>query len=63
MTLTEQQHEEVKYGLRMGDAHELSNRPFYWNSYHREGSAPSGWYQLTPSGIVYLGESILERAS
>jgi hypothetical protein len=23
--------------------------------------APSGWYQHTPEGLKYLGESILER--
>jgi hypothetical protein len=35
--------------------------PFYWTKADDDPkvSAPSGWYQWTESGLVYLGESIL----
>lgn len=38
-------------------------RPFYWTRVHDDPavSAPSGWYQWTERGLIYLGESILER--
>jgi hypothetical protein len=36
-------------------------KPFYWVKVHDDPkvSAPSGWYQWTERGLVYLGESIL----
>ena len=36
------------------------DRPFYWTRVNDPRSAPSGWYQWTPTGLKYLGESILE---
>lgn len=38
-------------------------RPFYWTApLDLCGTcAPSGWYQWTPGGLIFLGESILER--
>lgn len=38
------------------------SRPFYWTavSPNRSDSAPSGWYQWTERGLIYLGETILE---
>jgi hypothetical protein len=37
------------------------DRPFYWRRVE-DGptSAPSGWYQWKPEGLVYLGESVLD---
>jgi hypothetical protein len=54
---------------------EMETKPFYYTSgaplvddtavlVEHKGStffAPSGWYQHTPEGLKYLGESILER--
>ena len=37
------------------------SRPFYWTKPYDEGCAPSGWYQWTERGLVYLGESLLEK--
>lgn len=38
-------------------------RPFYWSKVHDDPSisAPSGWYQWTERGLIYLGESILVK--
>ena len=36
------------------------DRPFYWTRVNDPRSAPSGWYQWTERGLVYLGGSILE---
>lgn len=42
-----------------------SKAPFYWTKVHDDPkvSAPSGWYQWTERGLVYLGESILEQGA
>jgi hypothetical protein len=54
---------------------EMETKPFYYTSgvplehddpilgaIEKSGYiAPSGWYQWTPEGLKYLGESILER--
>lgn len=37
-------------------------RPFYWtapNCYRACDCAPTGWYQRTERGLVYLGETML----
>jgi hypothetical protein len=38
------------------------NQPFYWTAVSDDPkvSAPSGWYQWTEKGIVYIGASILD---
>jgi len=52
----------VKLGSRLKPgSHELDERPFYWRTLCDAKSAPTGWYQWTKSGLVYLGESILEE--
>lgn len=35
---------------------------FYWTNKGNPHAAPSGWYQWQRGGLIYLGESILERA-
>jgi hypothetical protein len=37
-------------------------QPFYWSRKGNQDAAPSGWYQWLRGGLVYIGESILERA-
>jgi hypothetical protein len=62
MTLTDYQIHELKYGISHGIRGANYAQPFYWTAMRTVQSAPSGWYQWTPQGLVYLGESILEGA-
>ena len=63
MTITGYQQREIGHlqfkSVPMG----MRNRqPFYWTRTADPRSAPSGWYQETGAGLLYLGESILEEA-
>jgi hypothetical protein len=63
MNITDYQEKELQWHHFRGVPRGMRDpRPFYWSSLGRDGSAPSGWYEWTPQGLVYLGESILERA-
>ena len=35
-------------------------RPFYWTAPNDGDCAPTGWYQWTSRGLVYLGENVPE---
>ena len=61
MAIAEEQRREVicrRFGV-YSKPQDREKKPFY---FVREGNAPSGWYQWTDDGLVYLGESILESA-
>jgi hypothetical protein len=62
MTLTAFQLTELEFHFNGVPKNLRDRSPFYWTSYHPEISAPSGWYQWTASGLIYLGASILEEA-
>lgn len=38
---------------------EYDERPFYWVKPYADNCAPTGWYQWTKRGLVYLGPTIL----
>jgi hypothetical protein len=37
------------------------SKPFYWTAPASTGCAPSGWYQWTEAGLIYIGESLLTK--
>jgi len=58
---TRQLAEEIGRLHRIHAKYFGSSAPFYWTRVHEDPkvSAPSGWYQWTERGLVYLGETII----